>query len=60
MSYNIIKYIEINKSKNWQEFPFNEIDALIFSLLSYIDFTNIVKKPITIKKLMNFINNMLL
>lgn len=50
MSYNIIKYIEINKSKDWQEFPFNEIDALIFSLLSYIDFTNIVKKPITIKK----------
>ena len=39
---NIIDYIKKNKDKTFQEFPFNEIDNLIYALLPYIDFTNVV------------------
>ncbi len=39
---NIIDYIKKNKDKTFKEYPFNEIDNLIFSLLTYIDFTKIV------------------
>ena len=39
---NIIDYIKKNRDKTFREYPFNEIDNLIFSLLTYIDFTNIV------------------
>ena len=39
---NIIDYIKKNKDKTFSEFPFNEIDNLIYALLSYLDYTNIV------------------
>ena len=39
---NIINYIKKNKDKTWKEQPFNEIENLIFSLLTYIDFSDIV------------------
>ncbi len=39
---NIIDYIKKNKDKTFKELPFNEIDNLILSLLTYIDFTDIV------------------
>ena len=39
---NIIDYIKKNKDKTWKEQPFNEIENLIFSLLTYIDFSDIV------------------
>lgn len=39
---NIIDYIKKNKDKTFKDYPFNEIDNLIFSLLTYIDFTKIV------------------
>ena len=51
---NIIDYIKKNKDKTFKELPFTEIDNLIFSLLSYLDFTNIVpafkKNKITLKE----------
>ena len=50
---NIIDYINKNKDKTFAEVPFNEIDNLIYSLLTYVDFTNIVpafkSKKITLK-----------
>ena len=39
---NIIDYIKKNKDKTFNDYHFNEIDNLIFSLLTYIDFTGIV------------------
>ena len=39
---NIIDYIKKNKDKTFDELPFTEIDNLIYSLLTYVDFTNIV------------------
>ena len=39
---NIIDYIKKNKDKTWKEQPFNEIENLIFSLLTYLDFSDIV------------------
>ena len=39
---NVIDYIKKNKDQTFAEFPFNEIDNLIFSLLTYIDFTDVV------------------
>lgn len=51
---NIIDYIKKNKDKTFQELPFNEIDNLIYALLPYIDFTNIVpafkSKKVTLKE----------
>ena len=39
---NIIDYIKKNKDKTFDELPFTEIDNLIYSLLTYVDFTDIV------------------
>ena len=51
---NIINYIKKNKDKTFKELPFNEIDNLIYALLPYIDFTNIVpafkSKKVTLKE----------
>ena len=51
---NIIDYIKKNKDKTFNELPFNEIDNLIYALLPYIDFTNIVpafkSKKVTLKE----------
>lgn len=46
---NLIKYVNINKDKSYKEMEFNEIDAAIYTLLSYLDFTNIVVEPITVE-----------
>ena len=35
---NIIGYVKKFGEKSFKEFPFNEVDALIFSELSYINF----------------------
>ena len=51
---NIIQYIKKNKDKTFKDFPFNEIDNLIYSLLTYIDFTNVIpafkSKQITLRE----------
>ncbi|MBE6155030.1 MAG: DUF2974 domain-containing protein [Firmicutes bacterium] len=39
---NIIDYIEKNKNKDFNEFKFTEVDNLIFTLIPYLDLTNIV------------------
>lgn len=41
---SIVEYIENYKDKTFSEYPFNEIDALVFSQLSYVDYSAIVCK----------------
>lgn len=41
---SITEYIEKYKDKTFEEYPFNEIDALVFSQLSYVDYSAIVFK----------------
>ena len=41
---NIIDYVKKNKEITFKEKPFNEIDNVIFSVLSYINFSDIVSK----------------
>ena len=50
---NIIKYIKNYGNKTFYEKEFNELDNLVFSSLSYLDFSNIVsekKDKISISK----------
>ena len=51
MQDTILKYITILGNFSFKELPFNDVDALIFSLLSYIDWPRSVntKNDITIK-----------
>ena len=47
---NIFQYIDQYSIYTFEEEPFNEIDACIFSFLSYVDYGKIVEKEkITIK-----------
>lgn len=41
---DIIEYIEKYKDTSFDKMPFNEVDALIFSQLSYVDFSAVVCK----------------
>ncbi len=41
---NLINYVKDNKDKTYKEFAFNEIDAAVYTALSYIDFTSIKTK----------------
>ncbi len=43
MSFSIIEYVLFNANKSFDELPFNNIDALIFAQLSYLDYTGIVE-----------------
>ena len=47
---NIINYIYEYGNKTFEIEPFNEVDNIIFSLLSYIDFKNIIINEISIKE----------
>ena len=47
---NLINYVKKNKDKTFKEYPFNEIDAAIYTALSYIDFSGIITDKITIKE----------
>ena len=47
---NLINYVKENKNKSFKEYPFNEIDAAIYTALSYIDFSGIITSKITIKE----------
>lgn len=40
-------YVLKNKDKSFKELKFNEVDALIFAMISYVDFTGYVKEKIT-------------
>ena len=51
---NIIEYVKYYRNKTFEEIPFNEVDALIFANLSYLNFNNCLKQlPITIEELTN-------
>lgn len=58
MQDTIIKYIDLVGNYDFKSIPFNEVDALIFSLISYVDLSGIMKKKenITIKKAANLLN----
>lgn len=43
MSLSIIEYALFNANKSFDELPFNNVDALIFAQLSYLDYTGIVE-----------------
>ncbi len=43
MSHSIIDYALFNANRDFDEIPFNKIDALIFSQLSYLNYTGIVE-----------------
>lgn len=43
MSHSIIDYVLFNANKDFNEIPFNKVDALIFAQLSYLNFTGIVE-----------------
>lgn len=43
MSHSIIDYVLFNANKDFDEIPFNRIDALIFAQLSYLNYTGIVE-----------------
>lgn len=45
----LINYIKINGDKTYKEMPFNEIDAVIYTMISYVDFRGILTKPMAIK-----------
>lgn len=47
---NLINYVKNNKDKTYNEYAFNEIDAAVYTALSYIDFTTITNNKITISK----------
>lgn len=72
MNDTILKYIKILGNYSWQELAFNEVDALILAVISYIDFTGIIRtdkkltiaqayeamqKKFTLKSKDRFINN---
>lgn len=46
---NIIEYIEKNKEKTFEEKVFNEVDNIILSILSYLDFNKLVNNNGTLE-----------
>ena len=47
----INNYIKYFKDVPFSESPFNDVDNIIFSTLVYLDFKDILKKPMTLKEL---------
>ena len=43
---NIVDYVEYYKNKTFDEIPFNDVDSLVLSELSYIDFSECITKDI--------------
>ena len=39
---NLKTYLQYYKDKSFEEYKFNEVDNVLFSELSYLDWTNIV------------------
>ena len=54
---NIFNYIEKYGSKTFEEEPFNEVDNIIFSALSYIDLEKYVSKNSSNKKTIELVAN---
>lgn len=53
MTYTIIDYVNLRGDLTIDKDPYNELDALIFSLISYFDLTSIISsdsKPLTIQE----------
>lgn len=51
MAYNTIHhYVQLRGDLLAKQFPYNEIDALIFSELAYVYFDEIIDEPITLKE----------
>ena len=52
---NLIDYLSKYKDKSLKEEPFNEVDALIFALMSYFPFELIKKKKLTSPVILEFL-----
>lgn len=57
MMSNLVDYVKINGNKSYKEYPFNEIDASIYSALSYIDMSSFYEKNKTFEELYNLSKN---
>ena len=53
---NLVNYLEKYKDVSFKECPFNEVDALIFSLMGYFPFYLMDKKRITSQMVLNFLS----
>ena len=56
----IIDYLDNIRDTIFKEVPFNELDALIFSRLSYINYSYVVNKKLDCFKNQNLGNNITL
>lgn len=54
---NLVDYVKINGNKSYKEYPFNEVDAAIYSTLSYIDMSSFYEKNKTLEELYNLSKN---
>ena len=52
---NLVDYLQNYQNKTFKEVPFNEIDALILSLMGYFPFDQIDKKKINCKDVLKFL-----
>lgn len=52
---DIKEYLKYYKEKSFKEYSFNEIDNVLFSELSYLDWTNIAKDKITLQNAANML-----
>ena len=41
---NIMEYVKYYKDKSFDEILFSDVDSLIFSQISYVDFSSILKE----------------
>ena len=52
---DIKEYLKYYKDKTFKEYSFNEVDNVLFSELSYLDWTNIVTNKITLQNAANIL-----
>ncbi len=53
---NIYDYVEYYKNMSWEEIPFNQMDALIFSVFAYLPLHG--KEELSLKEVWNEVENM--
>ena len=46
---NLVKYVKNCGDKTFDEYPFNEVDAAIYTILPYLNFMGIINEPTILK-----------
>lgn len=46
---NLVKYVKYCGDKTFDEYPFNEVDAAIYTILPYLNFMGIINEPTILK-----------